>query len=226
MARTPIFHEEKKAQITQAALTTFSRYGYEGATNKLIAQEVGKLIGQEGKPISPALIYHYFPQGKSQLFAECLSQFPTLQQFSQLLIDNLEQPPELFLRLVARTYNEVLKTEGVLPILRMVLNEAPRQPELVTALQGLIGPKLLLPMLGYFEKQIRAGHVRAIKPDQIGMQLFAPLVMRRILLSIFPGSALPMVTSDDDEFIETIVQIILQGFFNKQSTVFTVCKQN
>jgi hypothetical protein len=98
--------------------------------------------------------------------------------------------------------------------MRIVLSEAPRQPELITALQGQIVPKLLQPMLGYFEKQIRAGHIRATKPDQIGMQLFAPIVMRRVLLSVLPADIMPMVTSDDEEFIETIVQTILQGFFN------------
>src|SRR5690348_3160304 len=109
MARTPIYHEEKKAQIVQAALATFARYGYEGTTNKLIAEEAGKLIGSEGKPISPALIYHYFPKGKSELFEACLAQFPPLHQLRDTIVGNLDQPPQVFIRVVARTYNELLK---------------------------------------------------------------------------------------------------------------------
>ncbi len=215
MARTPIYHEEKKAQIVQAALTTFAKYGYEGTTNKLIAQEAGKLIGPDGKPISPALIYHYFPEGKPQLFTACLQQFPSLQKFRQIIIDNSQQPPEVFLRVVANTYNNLLGTEGVLPIIRIVIGEGPRQPDLLNSLMSILAPEMIGPLLDYFQKQIQHGQTWKLKPDQLAMMLMAPLFMRRTMLSTFPAAAMLFIQSSDEEFIETLVQTILRGSFHE-----------
>lgn len=215
MARTPIYHEEKKALIIQAALTTFAKYGYQATTNKLIAQEAGKLIGQAGKAVSPSLIYHYFPEGKEQLFATCLEQFPPLQSLRQRIVDNLEEPPEVFLRMVATTYNELLLTEGVLPIIRLVIGEGGRQPELVAGLFSILAPNVILPILGYFGKQIKAGHTLATKPDQIALQIFASVFMRRTILATLPDAAKSFLTSDDEEFINTLVQTISRGLFTE-----------
>lgn len=217
MARTPIFHEEKKALIIKAALAAFSTHGYQGTTNKLIAQEAGKLMGQEGKPISPALIYHYFPQGKGELFAACLQQFPPIQRFGKAIKENMEQPPEVFLRVLATTYDEVLSTEGVLPIIRLILSEGPLQPELPKALLGILGPNLLIPMITYFDRYIRAGKTRATRPDQISMQLLAPIFMRRAMVTIFPPDQLPIELSEDAEFLDTLVQTLLRGLFIEKS---------
>ncbi len=215
MARTPIYHEEKKAQIVQAALATFTKHGYEGTTNKLIAKEAAEQMGQS---VSPALIYHYFPEGKVQLFGECIEQFPSLQHFVERVKANLEEPPEVFLRVVAQTYNEVLKTDGFLPIMRLVLSEGARQPELLHTLLSKLGPRLFHYILLYIEKQIQAGHTTTQKPDQIGLQIVGPLFMRRTLLSLVPDVALfPLdrfLISSDEEFIESVVQSVLKNFFN------------
>jgi AcrR family transcriptional regulator len=219
MARTPIYHEEKKAIILKAALVTFSTYGYQGTTNKLIAQEAGKLMGQEGKPVSPALIYHYFPQGKGELFAACMQQFPPIQQFGKAIMENTEQPPAIFLRVVAKAYDQVLSTEGVLPIIRLILSEGALQPELPKALLGILAPNLMVPMLTYFEKYIKAGKTRIKKPDQIVMQLLAPIFMRRAMVSIFPAEQLPMKLSGDEEFLDNLAQTLVRGIFVENNEI-------
>ncbi len=215
MARTPVNHEEKKALIIQAALKTFTKHGYEGTTNKLIAEEAGKLMGQDGKPISPALIYHYFPQGKSQLFTSCLAQFPPLQRFKDTIMSNQNQPPEVFLPVVARTYNEILRTDDVLPIIRIMVGEGGRQPELVGHLLNMIGPNLLQPLVGYFQKQIQDGHNPDLKLDQIGLQLLGPILVRRVFLATFPPAMMPFVPSTDEEFLESVVRTVLHGLLNR-----------
>jgi AcrR family transcriptional regulator len=215
MARTPIYHEEKKALIIRAALATFAKYGYEGTTNKLIGEEAGKLIGAEGKKVSPSLIYHYFPEGKAQLFKACIEQFPPIQKFNQILLENQDQPPEVFLRVIAQTYNDIIKLGDVLPIMRLVIGEGGRQPELVNTLFGTIAPNLIAPMLLYFENQIRAGNTRAAYPDQLGMQLLAPIMMRQIVKRVVGERAEFFVRSSDEEFIENLVQTILRGNFHE-----------
>jgi AcrR family transcriptional regulator len=218
LARTPVNFEEKREQIVQAALITFSKYGYEGTTNKLIAQEAGKLMGQDGKPISPGLIYHYFPEGKAQLFYAVLEQLPSLQKFKEVLAENLDKPPEIFLKIIARTYNEILMYENVLSILRLVITEGGRHPEILKTVLSLFVPDLFRPMLGYVVGQIHNGATRVQKPDQIAVQLFAPIVMRRVLLSSLNKENAPFVmenllVSNDEEFIDTLVNSILAGTF-------------
>jgi AcrR family transcriptional regulator len=216
MARTPIYHEEKKALIIQAALATFSKYGFEGTTNKLIAEEAGKLIGQEGKPISPALIYHYFPEGKTQLFNACMAQFPPLHQLRETIKANFEQPPEVFIRVFVNTYNELLKAEGVLPIIRIIIGEGGRQPELVNMLLlEWLRPNLLVPIYGYMEKQIQAGRIKSVTFDQVGLQLIAPIFMRRVMLATFPRDAFPFEIGSDKDFLEKLIQTFLKGFFEE-----------
>lgn len=215
MARTPIYHEEKKAQIIQAAMATFAKYGFEGTTNKLIAEEAGKLIGKDGNKISQALIYHYFPGGKSELFKSCMQQFPPLQHVQETLHSNSNQPPEIFLRVLAQTYNNVLKTEGVLPIIRIVIGEGTRQPELVDFLLGELRSTVLVPLVTYLNREIAAGHTNALKPDQIALQLLAPIFMRRTLLATLPTDRLPFQISGDEEFIDSLVQTVLRGLFHE-----------
>lgn len=215
MARTPIYHEEKKAQIVQAAMTTFARYGFEGTTNKLIAEEAGKLLSKDGKKISQALIYHYFPGGKVELFRSCLSQFPPLQHFKETVLASSNQSPETFLRTLTYTYNEALKTEGVLPVIRIIIGEGARQPELVDSLFEILGSNLISPLVSYFNNEITAGHTHAHKPDQLVLQILAPIFMRRTLLATLPADRIPFQLSDDKEFLDIMVQTILRGHFHE-----------
>ncbi len=214
MARTPIYHEEKKAQIVQAALTTFSKYGYEGTTNKLLAQEAGKLMGVDGKPISPALIYHYFPEGKAELFAACLDEFPPIQRFAETIQANLEQPPEVFLRIVVHNYNSAFSTEGVLPIIRLILSEGQRHPELAGILLARIRP-VLLPLASYFEKQRAALQLPHFNSDQVIFSMIGPIFMRRVMLTTIPKEDIPIPISSDEEFLERLAQTILKGLFSE-----------
>jgi AcrR family transcriptional regulator len=211
MARPATNHQEKKVQILEAALKTFARHGYEGTTNKLIAEEAGKLIGENGKAVSPTLIYHYFPEGKAQLFMECLKQFPPLHKFAEALSNSMELPPEDFLRTVAKTYNELMTTEGVMPIFRLMVSEGPRNPELPRILASQLAPTFLLPLIGYFMQQSQLGRLRAMQPDQIVLQVFAPLLMRRLMLSTIPDGFRPITIGSDQEFIDSLVETLLHG---------------
>ncbi len=214
MARKPIYHEEKKAQIVQAALTTFSKHGYDGTTNKLIAQETGRLSEMEGKPISPALIYHYFPQGKTELFAACLDQFPPFQQFADSIQASLGEPPEAFLRIVVRNYDTIFSNEGVLPIVRLIVSEGPRHPELIGILLGRITP-ILVPLASYFEKLKQIGVISNLKTDQIVLPLLGPIFVRRVIMASIGRESFPIPISTDEDFLESLVQTLLRGVFNR-----------
>ncbi|NJN65274.1 MAG: TetR/AcrR family transcriptional regulator [Chloroflexaceae bacterium] len=93
MARPKTNHEEKKARIIQAAMAVFAHHGYEGTTNKLIAAEVRR---RTSETFSPALIYHYFPDGKPQLLATVMQQYQPLQALGQAVREASDAPRRMF----------------------------------------------------------------------------------------------------------------------------------
>jgi AcrR family transcriptional regulator len=207
MARPATNHEAKKEQIAEIALKVFAKYGFAGTTNKLIAKEA-KEMSADGTGISPALIYHYFPEGKGELFAASIRRLPPLQSVEHLLKET-NDPPEVFLPMVARTYNEFLKTPELRSIFRIIFMEGTHQPDLPYAVMSQFVPNLLQPFLRYFERQVAAGTIRPMKFDQLVMQTMGPIIMRRIAFSILPVEQLPIQLSDDEEFIDSLVQTLL-----------------
>ena len=208
MARPATNHEAKKAQIAQTALKVFARHGFAGTSYRLIAQESKELGGES---VSPSLIYHYFPEGKEQLFVESVQQLPSFQRFEQALKANNHEPPEVFLRIVTKTYYEFLKTPELLPTLRLILVESVNHEELLHTILIKFVPTLLVPMLEYFERQVAVGKVRPMKFDQLIMQMIGPIVVRRLVTGVFPVQDLPIELSSDEEYIESLVQTLLKG---------------
>lgn len=208
MARPATNHEAKKAQIIEVALKVFARYGFTGTTFKLIAQEA-KNSG--GESISPPLIYHYFPEGKSQLFVECLWQLPPIQNFEKILKESKHEPPAEFVRILAHTYNEFLNIPEVLPIMRLSVIEGQNQGQLVQSVVGQVVPHLMIPFLQYFDEQVALGAIRPMKFDQLLMQLIGPLLVRRIAVAALPQDALPVKLSTDEEFIDSLVHTVVTG---------------
>ena len=106
MARPPTHHESRKAAIVEAALDCFARHGYDGATNKLIAEAAGMK--------SAALIYHYFPS------KEILSSVPGACQRVRMqprehLGGRARMIPDVFLRQVGRTYPGLMREDSAWP---------------------------------------------------------------------------------------------------------------
>ena len=208
MARPATNHAYKKAQIAEIALKVFSRHGFAGTTYKLIAQESKKL---EGESISPSLIYHYFPEGKEQLFAESVSQLPSFKNFNHVLIARANEPPEIFLRLVTQSYHDFLKTPELLPTLRLILTEGINPDKLLGSVINEFVPQLLLPMKAYFDKLEASGQCRPMLFDQFMMQLLGPILLRRVALSALPLDKLPVRPSTDEAFLDSLVQTFLYG---------------
>jgi AcrR family transcriptional regulator len=207
MARPATNHEVKKAQIANVAFKAFAKYGFAGTTTKLIAQEAKA----QGESISAPLIYHYFPGGKEELFLECLKQLPPLQEFSKILKEQHTEPPEVFLPIIVKTYTEFLMTTETLSLLRIAFTEGNTQPQLLrTVLQDFI-PNLLMPLLQYFEGQVKVGKIRPMKFDQIMMPLIGSMIIRRIVLSVLPLDLVPFELSTEEEYKQNLVQTILKG---------------
>src|SRR3978361_866041 len=116
MARPATNHAARKAEIGAAALKSFAVYGYEGTSNKTIALEGGFK--------SPALIYHYFPGGKPELFQTCLEEFQPLKTFQQIMEGDFELSVEEYLRKLGLNYLNMVNDQTVRSVIRIVVTEA------------------------------------------------------------------------------------------------------
>lgn len=190
--------ETRREEILSAALEEFAAKGFDGATIKSIAAAAGLQ--------SPALIYHYFPD-KDSLFKEVLeAHAPPLRVVPDLESDP-ELPPEAVLTKLGRSYLALGGSSA--GIMRLVLGEITRRPEIGEALSRS-GPGRVLAFLeGYLERQVEIGRLRPHDARSgargfVGMLI--PQVAGRV---IFP--ALDENAPDDEEHLEFAVGLFLRG---------------
>jgi len=213
MARPATNHEARKAEIVAAAIKSFANYGYEGTSNKTIAQAGGFK--------SPALIYHYFPGGKPELFQACLEEFQPLKNFQHMMESDFDAPIEIYLRKLASNYLEMVRDETVGRVIRIILTEAPRFPELVEIIPRRMVPLIVQPTLGYLSKYAATGQLQLNQPVALVMQFFGPLFARTILRIVgVTDKMIPFPFPSDEEFVDSMVETFLHGVL-KNSTGLT-----
>ena len=208
MARPATNHETRKAEIVAAALKSFAVYGYEGTSNKTIAQQGGFK--------SPALIYHYFPGGKPELFQACLDEFQPMKNFQEVIEKDFELPIEEYLREVGLNYLKMVGDETVRSVIRLVMTEAPRFPELGEILPRRLVPLLVQPPLFYLARYSSQHNLPVSQPMALVLQFFGPLFARTLLRIVGANEAQVMVPfPSDEELVETLVKTFLHGFLNQ-----------
>ncbi len=201
MGRPATKHEERKEQITDAALGVFAARGYDGTTNRLIAQAAGLN--------SAALIYHYFPS-KTDLFKACLERSAALEDLKRELTTGQEKPPEVYLRKVAMTYLKTLSSAPVNRLFLMVLAAAQSHTELMPILMGRLSEVIFFPLLSYFTRQGAEHRLQAISPVTATQELLGPLMLRAIAGALIEDS-MPFVFQDDEEFINAHLKVFMDG---------------
>jgi TetR/AcrR family transcriptional regulator, regulator of autoinduction and epiphytic fitness len=191
---------ERRDEIVDAALEEFASEGFRGATIKRIARRA--------KLQSHALIYWYF-SSKEELFQAVLGRhLPILQ----LMLDPTalnDQPPEEVLPQIARAYLAMADRPIAQRLLRLILPEVVRRPEMVDQLGGRMIARILDFVKTYLARQVELGRlrphdVRASARAFIGMLL--PQLGGKLLLPALQADGLT-----DEEHITTIVTIFLRG---------------
>jgi len=190
----------RRTQIVDAALEEFASEGFRGATIKRIARRA--------RLQSHALIYWYF-SSKEELFQAVLGRhLPILQ----LMLDPdalRDRPPEEVLPQVARAYLAMADRPIAQRLLRLLLPEVVRRPEMVDQLGGRMIARILDFIKAYLARQVELGRlrphdVRASARAFVGMLL--PQLGGKLL---FPALQADGLT--DEEHIATIVAIFLRG---------------
>ena len=210
MPRPATNHESRKEQIVEAALDCFARYGYEGATNKVIAEAAGMK--------SAALIYHYFPS-KESLFQACLERVSAFDTMRALLEAHQDDPPDVYLRRVGRAYLGLMRDdERLAKLALMVFSAIQSHPELPPLVLRRVIPALFLPLATYLQRQAELGALRPLPTLSTVMQFFSPLVFRAVTNHLPPG-VWPVPVESDEDYIENLVRIFLDGVRRRESAI-------
>lgn len=202
MARPATNHESRKAVIVEAALDCFAKHGYDGATNKIIAQAAGMK--------SAGIIYHYFPS-KEDLFQACLERVTAFDTMRDIVATNQDDPPDIFLRKVTSAYLTVMREDQrLVKLVLLVFTSIHNHPELPPLALRRVMPAFVLPLLAYLQRQAESGALKSLPPISAGMQLFGPLAIRAITNHL-PPSTLPVPQISDKAFVDNLVQTFLDG---------------
>jgi AcrR family transcriptional regulator len=205
MGRPATQHEARKAAIVAAALTCFAEHGYEGTSNKLIAQTAGLN--------SAALIYHYFPS-KEDLFKACLYSFTILDNMKEVLEHGNDKSPEEYLTYVGNTYMQILRDPRLSKLIPIILGTIQSHPELVPLLVERIESVIWVPISNYLQKKMDAGLILPMSQASILQLFLGPLVIRMIS-GIFMEETIVSDTDNDEVFIRNLVKTFLNGVMIK-----------
>lgn len=195
-------HEEtrRREQIVDAALEEFASQGFRGATIKGIARRA--------RLQSHALIYWYFAS-KEDLFQAVLGRHLPIFQFVLDPAALHDRPPEEVLPQLARAYLDVAGRPAAQRLLRLILPEMIRRPEMMDQLGGNMIATILNLLKTYLARQVDLGRlrphdVRASARAFVGMLL--PQLGGKLLLPAIQADGLT-----DEEHIAAVVAIFLRG---------------
>ena len=191
---------DRREQILRAAFGEFSEKGFKGATIKGIAQAAGLQ--------SPALIYWYFPD-KEALFREVLgSQIPVLRAVRDPA-SLLDLPPDQVLPNIARRYLATFDNPAAQRMVRLMMGEAMRRPEIAEIFGSAVIKKVLGFLKSYMAHQIELGRLRPHDVRSSARAFMGMLLPQAGGKLFFPAIREDGLT--DEEHVETAVSIFLEG---------------
>jgi len=199
VGRRPGPADERRAAILAAAETVFSARGYSGASIRAIAAAAG---------VSSALLYWFFPS-KADLFAAVLLTHLDTPGGWIIPAEVLDVPPALFLPRLAEGFLAVLHEGGQVRLMRLVLRDSDRAPDLTAAISAALMARVLGPLRAYFVRQMELGTIRHADPDFMVQTLIGSLVgllLRREILQE-PHSR----TWDVPAYLATTLDLFLHG---------------
>jgi TetR/AcrR family transcriptional regulator, mexJK operon transcriptional repressor len=160
-------YEQRRQQILDGALEAFSAKGFDGASNKDIAQAA--------QIASPGLIYHYFKDKIDLLHRVVEERMPVLRLLNEA--EQLQdQPPEEVLPEMALRILRAYEQGPAPALMRLVLGEAMRNPRLAKLVVDTGPGRGLRIMARYLERQMDLGRLRRMDPRIATFAFVGPLL--------------------------------------------------
>ncbi|MDY7014355.1 MAG: TetR/AcrR family transcriptional regulator [Cyanobacteriota bacterium] len=188
---------DKAEAILAGALQVFTTYGYAAASMDRIAAAAG---------VSKPTLYSYF-QDKEGLFValiEQLTQNKTQILFALQSAPDLQAPPETVLRHMATSVlTEFSQNKSLLTLMRLIIGESERFPELARTFVREIQKPLLGGLAGYL-----GSHPQLQLPDpMVAARIFAgSLVHYLIIQNVMHGS--DIVPLERDRMIDGLIHLL------------------
>lgn len=190
-------YEQRRQQIIDGALAVFAEKGFDRASNKDIAQAA--------KIASPGLIYHYFKDKVDLLHQMLEARMPVLRLINEAEA-MLDQPPEVVLPELAVRLVKAYEQWPALPIIKVVLTEAVRNPQVARMLSDGPGRGLRI-VATYMERQMDAGRLRRMDPH-IATRAFIGPIMSYLAAKYLVNDGQPI---PPEEMARGAAEIFLRG---------------
>jgi AcrR family transcriptional regulator len=191
---------DRRQQILEAALKVFSTKGFHKATNKDIAQAAGG--------ISPGLIYWYF-KDKEDLFFAIIRERAGIFQLADHPERLMELPPRQGLALIGRTYLSIFKVPGNVAIIRIMVGEAIRFPQIAEMFYKQVASRFLGLLSKYLQHQVELGRLRP-HDTIIGARSFLGMFVVNVVTREIMRDPVALATPDE-QLIATVLDIFLGG---------------
>jgi AcrR family transcriptional regulator len=193
-------NSDRRQQIIEAALKVFSTKGFHKATNKDIAQAAGG--------ISPGLIYWYF-KDKEDLFLSIIRERAGIFQLADHPEQLMELPPRAGLALIGRTYLSIFKVPGNVAIIRIMVGEAIRFPQIAEMFYKQVASRFLGLLSQYLQRQVDLGRLRP-HDTRIGARSFLGMFVINVVARELMRDPSALATPDE-QLIATVLDIFLTG---------------
>ncbi|MFQ5609958.1 MAG: TetR/AcrR family transcriptional regulator [Woeseiaceae bacterium] len=187
--------EDRPAEITAAAFEAFADKGYAATRVEEVAQRAG---------ISKGLMYLYF-KTKEELFKAVIRSVVGRRLDALIdIVENTESSAEDLLRGQVAGFLKQIPGSPVAIVVRLLISEGPRHPDLVDAYWDNVVSKGLGAIRQVIERGVERGEFRKTAVAELPQLFLAPVMLSMIWRLLFAEREL-----DTDKFIDTQIDMIM-----------------
>lgn len=187
--------EDRPREITEAAFDAFAEQGFAATTVKDVARRAG---------VSKGLMYLYF-KTKEELFKAVVKSV-VIRRVDKLILDveTTKLSSEDFIRGPLRSFLQAIPGSPVAIVVRLLLSEGSRHPDLVDYYYDNVVAKGLAAISGFLNRGVARKEFR-----QSAVTDLPHLVLAPVMLSIVWGIIFRNRELDTDKLIATQIDMLL-----------------
>lgn len=186
---------ERPREITAAAFDVFAEKGYAAARVEEVALRAG---------VSKGLTYRYF-ETKEDLFKAVIKSVVGRRVDALIeIVESTNQPADEFLRGPLADFMKKIPGSPVAVIIRLLLSEGPRHPDLVDYYWQNVVSKGLHAISTFIERGVERGELRRSAIGELPQLVLAPMMVATIWRLLFENRSL-----DTDRLIDTHCDMLL-----------------
>lgn len=188
--------EDRPAEITAAAFSTFVEKGYAGTR----VEEVAKRAG-----VSKGLLYLYF-KTKEELFKSVVKSFVVPKLDALVVnIEDRDLTAEQFLRGPFLEFARTVPGSPIGMIVRLLISEGPKHPDLLQFYWDNVVARGMAAIEALLEKGIRAGEFRRTPVTEQPLLFIMPVVFSVIFRLLFEKQGV-----QTDQLIDTQINLLIE----------------